>query len=201
LFFHGNGEIASDYDDIGPLYTQAGINFFVADYRGYGLSGGEPTFTNLIRDAHLISKGFKQMLKGRDYCGGLFVMGRSLGSIPAIEVAHHYQQEMEGLIIESGFADPIRLVAHIIGAPIRGSRIPSQLSNLKKIHTVSIPTLIIHAENDSLIPIEEAEDLYRNSVAQDKRLVIIPKADHNTIFLVGMRKYLKAIKAFVFPQD
>jgi hypothetical protein len=39
LFFHGNGEIASDYDDIAPLYTQLGINFFVADYRGYGLSG------------------------------------------------------------------------------------------------------------------------------------------------------------------
>jgi hypothetical protein len=54
LFFHGNGEIASDYDDIGPLYTQTGVNLFVADYRGYGLSGGEPTFTNLIRDAHLL---------------------------------------------------------------------------------------------------------------------------------------------------
>jgi hypothetical protein len=98
---------------------------------------------------------------------------------------------MEGLIIESGFADPIRLVAYIIGTPVRGG----------EIHSISISTLIIHAEGDSLIPVEEARDLYHNSAAEDKRLVIIPKADHNTIFLVGMREYLKAIKEFVFPQS
>jgi len=37
LFFHGNGEIAEDYDDIGPVYTDYGINFIVAEntYQGY----------------------------------------------------------------------------------------------------------------------------------------------------------------------
>lgn len=39
LFFHGNGEIASDYEDIGPIFNQIGFNLFVADYRGYGRSG------------------------------------------------------------------------------------------------------------------------------------------------------------------
>ena len=27
LFFHGNGEIVSDYDDLGPVYNRIGINF------------------------------------------------------------------------------------------------------------------------------------------------------------------------------
>ena len=36
LFFYGNGETASDYDGIAPIYNEVGINFFVADYRGYG---------------------------------------------------------------------------------------------------------------------------------------------------------------------
>src|SRR5512137_841434 len=40
LFFHGNGEIAEDYDDIAPMYTQLGITLLVMDYRGYGTSGG-----------------------------------------------------------------------------------------------------------------------------------------------------------------
>ena len=48
LFFHGNGEIASDYDDVAPIYNQRSINLFVTDYRGYGLSGGTPTFTNMV---------------------------------------------------------------------------------------------------------------------------------------------------------
>ena len=43
LFFHGNGEIVADYDDLGPLYNRMGINFLAADYRGYGRSTGRPT--------------------------------------------------------------------------------------------------------------------------------------------------------------
>src|SRR5512135_2563945 len=38
LFFHGNGEIAEDYDDIAPMYAQLGITLLVMDYRGYGTS-------------------------------------------------------------------------------------------------------------------------------------------------------------------
>ena len=34
LFFHGNGEIVADYDDIGKLYRRMEINFLPVDYRG-----------------------------------------------------------------------------------------------------------------------------------------------------------------------
>ena len=45
LFFHGNGEIVADYDDLGPFYNRMGINFLPVDYRGYGRSTGSPTVT------------------------------------------------------------------------------------------------------------------------------------------------------------
>ncbi|MCX5845315.1 MAG: alpha/beta hydrolase, partial [Deltaproteobacteria bacterium] len=45
LFFHGNGEIVADYNDMAVLYTDIGINFIPVDYRGYGLSTGRPTVT------------------------------------------------------------------------------------------------------------------------------------------------------------
>ena len=198
LFFHGNGEIASDYDDIASLFTGMGINFFVADYRGYGLSGGKPTFSDMIKDAHSIFKGWGQMLSEKGYSGNLFVMGRSLGSAPAIELAYSYQDQIKGLIVESGFADVIRLLAYI-GLPVEAlglDRVKASL-NLERIQYISIPTLIIHGEYDNLIPVQDGEDLYRSSGAEDKRLLIIPKATHNDIFLVGMDEYLQAIKEFV----
>ena len=40
LFFHGNGEIVADYDELGAVYNQMGINFLAVDYRGYGRSEG-----------------------------------------------------------------------------------------------------------------------------------------------------------------
>jgi len=51
LFFHGNGETAGDYDEIAPDYLEKGINFLVADYRGYGLSGGTPSASKMMSDA------------------------------------------------------------------------------------------------------------------------------------------------------
>ena len=42
LFFHGNGEIVSDYDDLGPMYNRLGINFLPVDYRGTAAPTARP---------------------------------------------------------------------------------------------------------------------------------------------------------------
>jgi len=196
LYFHGNGEIASDYDLIAPQYNQRKINLFVADYRGYGMSGGHPTATSMIRDAHKIFQGFKEILKGRGGKGHLFLMGRSRGSESAIELALHYQGEVNGLIVESGFADAFGLLSRF-GASIKGTRKEIGLFNLKKIQSISIPTLIIHSQYDHIIPLDEGIQLHNASGAKEKELLIIPNANHNDLMVVGMDQYFEAIEKFV----
>ena len=46
LFFHGNGEIVTDYADIVQMYNQTNINFIIASYRRYGFSTGSPNAPN-----------------------------------------------------------------------------------------------------------------------------------------------------------
>ncbi len=194
LFFHGNGETVGDYDFIAPLYTQRGVNLFVADYRGYGLSGGEPTFTNMVRDCHRVFETFRKILPEKGYVGASFVMGRSLGSISAIELAYSYPGQIKGLIIESGFADPFKLMAYF-GLSLG---LPSESEFSSKVREISLPTLIIHAERDTLIPLKEARNLFESIPSPEKRLVIIPNADHNDLMYVGAEQYFKAIEEFVF---
>ncbi len=193
LFFHDNGEVVSDYDFVAPLFTGLGINLFVADYRGYGSSGGSPTFASMVRDAHIVFKAFAAMLRQGQYTDNLFVMGRSLGSIPAIEVASHYQEQIKGLIIESGLANVARLLGYVGFPGWRDMEFP----NLVGLRAISLPTLIIHGECDSLIPATEARDLFQNVAAQNKRLVIIAGADHNDVMVKGLQQYFAAIKEFV----
>ena len=45
-------------------------------------------------------------------------MGRSLGSMPAIEVAVKFQDEISGLIIESGLLDNFRRLCENMGIDI-----------------------------------------------------------------------------------
>ena len=196
LYFHGNGEIASDYDPIAPLYNHRKINFFVADYRGYGMSGGHPTATSMIRDDHRVFQGFKDILSERRAKGPLFLMGRSLGSASAIELAFHYQAEVKGLIVESGFADALGLLSRF-GVSIKGARKSAGSFNLEKIRSISIPTLIIHSQYDHIISLDEGIQLHNSSGARQKKLVIIPNANHNDLMVVGMDQYFEAIEKFV----
>jgi hypothetical protein len=199
IFFHGNGEIVADYDDLGPVYRRIGVNFCPVDYRGYGRSTGMPTCSALMRDAHLVMDFLVRYLAERGYGGPLVVMGRSLGSAPAIQLAASGDRHpVSGLVIESGFAHAVPLL-RLLGVNVErlGLSGTDPVGNHAKIRRVFRPTLIIHAELDRIIPFSDALDLYEASAAMDKRLVRIPDAGHNDIFHHGITQYMAAVKSFI----
>ena len=200
LFFHGNGEIVTDYDDIATLYNKKNINLLVTDYRGYGFSDGDPTIANLLKDAKIIFSQTTKWMTEQGYNEDLFVMGRSLGSICAIEVAKEYQDEFTGLIVESGSATNFRSLLHLYGLISIDNPIWEEgkgFYSKEKIRQINIPTLIIHAEQDVIIPLKEAEILYENAGAESKKLVVIPGADHNNLMYMGLELYFKSICEFI----
>jgi alpha-beta hydrolase superfamily lysophospholipase len=199
LVFHGNGEIAADYHDIAPAYTRLGISLLVMDYRGYGTSDGTPTASHLLSDGVTAFKAVGRICGENDLSPQqLYVMGRSLGSAAAIEVATSAGGRLAGLIIESGFADTFGLLARM-GAFVPGANEERDgAGNATKISRVTTRTLIIHGHADVLIPAADARELYRRSAASDKRLVLIPGAGHNDLMWTGMTQYIEAIRTFVF---
>ena len=111
LYFHGNGEVASEYDSIAPLYNRLGIGLFVADFRGYGRSDGTPTFASMAADAHVIFRFFSDTVRSSDSTNQLFVMGRSLGCRSALELAFQESDKITGLIVESGASGVARMAS------------------------------------------------------------------------------------------
>ncbi len=198
LFFHGNGEIISDYDLIGPAYARHNLNLLVTDYRGYGWSDGSPSFSNLLADSHVLYAKLKQFLSDNGYSPTLFIMGRSLGSAAAIELAEAYNDEINGLIIESGFADTLPL-AETLGADLTKTDITEEqtFNNGGKIKNVTKPTFLLHGQRDVLIPLWQAEKLHAESGARSKELQVVPGADHNSLISVGGEYYFQAIRQFV----
>jgi hypothetical protein len=200
LFFHGNGEIVADYDDIGPLYMQTGLNFLVVDYRGYGWSDGSPSFVNLLADSRVLYTKLKQQLADHGYSSTLFLMGRSLGSACAIDLAAAHNAEISGLIIESGFALTLPLAETLgLGEQLKGMTITEEqtFNNAGKISTVTKPTFLLHGQRDTLIPLWQAEKLHAECGARSKELQVVPGADHNSLIAVGGKYYFQAISRFV----
>ena len=177
-----------------------GINLFVTDYRGYGSSDGKPTVGNMLDDAHIILSKFRAIIIDKGFKGSIFLMGRSLGSLPAIELAFHHQEEINGLIVESGSANNLHRLWEHIGDTGSKSLIKEDniFLNKVKIRQVIKPTLILHGENDQILPVAEGRELYQNSGAKDKKLLVIPQADHNDVMIVDRDLYFKSYKCTLF---
>ena len=194
LFFYGNGETAIDYNSIAPMYNQIGLNFFVADYRGYGKSGGSPSFTTMLSDANTVLEAMKIVLGASGFQGPVFVMGRSMGRHSAFELAAKDDPVIDGVIIESGRPS--------LGQ-FTGGLAPEQASELEEAYrakaaSIAIPVLVIHGEIDALAPLEDAEEMFRNFASTSKKMLTISGAGHNDLLFKGMDEYFTAIRDFIF---
>ncbi|HLZ70119.1 MAG TPA: alpha/beta fold hydrolase [Dehalococcoidia bacterium] len=197
LFFHGNGEVVSDYDGLLDLYRQARVNLWVADYRGYGASEGRPSFAALVSDSHAVLDRFHAVLDDSGFVGPRFVMGRSLGAHPALELAARRADRLRGLIVESGSANLERLARRLAS-----SAPPKEVEELiarhrAKVAAIGLPALIIHGEYDELVPMQAALELYDALKVERKELVIVPGAGHNDLLWLGAQQYMAALGRFV----
>ncbi|GAB4331603.1 MAG: alpha/beta hydrolase [Promethearchaeota archaeon] len=187
LFFHGNGEVASDYDDAAPLFAgMVGVNLLVLDYRGYGSSDGEPTFGAMLRDAPAAFDWFVDHLDERGFGGPVHVVGRSLGSAPAVEVAARRRRRVTSLVLDSAFAEAAPLL-ELLGVPsdlLAAAESASGLvDNAAKLAPLDVPLLVVHGGRDRIVPPWHARALHDSSPAKLKRLVVVPTASHNTLLL------------------
>jgi alpha-beta hydrolase superfamily lysophospholipase len=194
VFFHGNGEIVSDYDGLAHIFADLGVEFIVCDYRGYGKSSGFPTLRNVMVDAHITLDYLKsnQLLKDK-----ICIMGRSLGSACAIELASS-REDITCCIVESGYADPIPLVER------RGLRIdkttPEEdklFNNSQKISNIKCPLLIMHGALDQIIVVAEAKLNFEKAGSEKKFLNIFDGVGHNDIMMASDNKYFSALRSFI----
>lgn len=198
LFFHGNGETARDYDLAAEPYRALPASVWAGEYRGYGPSTGAPSVETFLQDAHKTLDEVLALREAQDHTGPLLVMGRSLGSAPAIELAARRADDLDGVIIESGFARIVPLL-EICGVPARQYDVTEQWGprNLEKMRSVSLPLLILHAEDDQIIPIQDAELLHEAAQDPDRAFVRIPHAGHNDIQLQAGAAYFEHIGALL----
>ncbi len=199
VYFHGNGEIATDYDNIALMYHMAGASLLVVDYRGYGWSTGRPLVSTLASDAEPVVHALPNLLKQAKIQPDvpLFIKGRSLGSAPALHAAYRFPDRFKGLIVESGYALAPSLFSRL-GISLKladDDNLP--LNNIRKIEAIHLPLLVIHGEEDVVLPVDNGQRLVDASPSAHKTLLRIPNAGHNNLLTVGMQAYFAAIRDFI----
>jgi alpha-beta hydrolase superfamily lysophospholipase len=193
VFFHGNGEIAADYlDFFVPAFDQMGVNLFIAEYRGYGMSTGVPALKTMLDDVETIIRTINIPVEK------LVLFGRSVGSFYALHGVRLFP-DIPGLILESSVAVVLeRLLMRVrpdeLGVTLEQMEeaVNRDFNHQAKLAGFKGSTLVLHALHDSLVHVAHGKKLFEWA-PEPKRLKIFEQGDHNDIMAVNAREYFQQI--------
>ena len=197
LWFHGNGgNLGHRTEDVVRLTRRLNVNVFIFDYRGYGKSTGHPTEQGVYIDA----RSALSYLKGRDDVSeeGIVFLGRSLGTAVAVELAASLPPESQpaGIILVSPLTST-RDVARISNRfnPLR-FLVPDRFNSLSRISHIERPLLVVHSDQDEMIPLEQAERLHA-SANDPKTFYLWRGTGHNDHFELFHEELWAALEDFL----
>ena len=187
VYFGGNGE---DVNHNVPSFSAAFGNhaLYLMNYRGYGGSSGTPSEAALQQDALALF----------DYVharhANVVVMGRSLGSGVAIRLAS--QRPARGLVLITPYSSIAELGARQFPMfPVKWL-LRDKYESWRYASAITVPTTLIVAEHDEIIPRASSEDLYARFRPGVASLQIIPEVGHNDLashpmYVQSLRKALE----------
>eukprot|EP01122_Echinamoeba_exundans_P016843 TRINITY_DN8667_c0_g1_i1.p1 TRINITY_DN8667_c0_g1~~TRINITY_DN8667_c0_g1_i1.p1 ORF type:complete len:277 (-),score=26.87 TRINITY_DN8667_c0_g1_i1:254-1084(-) len=196
LYSHGNAEdITHMHHPLNQLSRTLGVNIIAYEYPGYSFAAFDsngnyrpPTEAGVYAHAHAAYRWAtqQQQIQPQD----IIIYGRSLGSGAATELASSVASG--GLILQSPIASAIRVVAR------QPFTLPMDIfANIDKIHRVRSPTLIVHGDQDEVVPFRHGNMLFDRLKATRKRNCWIQGAGHNDIEANYWDQFIGAMKAHI----
>ncbi len=193
LFCHGNSGNLGDRLEIIRVLRDLGVNLLLFDYRGYGASRGEVSENNTYEDGERMIEFLKE--KKDIHESDIILYGRSLGGGVATELSSRHPN-IKALILDSTFTSLPEIGQHYYPyIPVKWI-LKYRYDNLGKIKRIKSPKLIIHSQEDEVIPVSHAHKLYQAALPP-KDLLILPKGGHNDCFIVSQEEYLSGLKSFL----
>jgi hypothetical protein len=189
LYFHGNGANAASRAPKIETIRESGFGVFYLNNRGYGGSGGIPTEKNNVADAiaaydHLIGLGVP--------AGKIVAYGESLGSGQAVRLAA--EKPLAAVVLEAPLTSTVDVARTTYFWLPLGLLITDKYDNERKIRFVTAPVLVLHGQQDAVIPVEMGLRVYR-AANEPKRIELFPQGTHDNLFDHGAWEKARAFVA------
>ncbi len=179
LYFHGNaGNLASRSERV-RRYVARGYGVMFMSYRGYSGSTGSPSERANVADAKL---AYDTLIKDGVAPEDIIVYGESLGSGVAVQVAA--DNEVGGLVLDAPYTTIVDVAALAYPyLPVRPF-VFDRYESIRYLPRVKAPLLVLHGENDRVIPVEMGKAVYAAANAP-KEIATFPHAGHSDHHLYG----------------
>jgi len=194
IFFHGNsGNITGRSWQLN-IFKELGIQALKFDYRGFGLSSGKiNSIEEIYHDSEAVLK-YLSINYDIPY-ENIILWGRSFGGGIASKLASQYP--LKGLIIESSYSR----LEYLIPNTLMFNMVPNiifkylDLNNTKNLKSVKNPILIIHSNEDDLIPYSHAEEILTHA-PENSKLITLTGSHHRNQH-ENYDLYINALKGYI----
>jgi fermentation-respiration switch protein FrsA (DUF1100 family) len=187
-YFHGNGGHIGYRVERLLRFAREGYGALMAEYRGYGGNPGTPSETGFYADGRAALAFLEREAVASNR---LVLYGESLGSGVAVELAA--QHEVAALILE---APPTNVaeVAQCHFPYVPAARlVTDRFDSLSRIDKVRAPILVLHGENDRVVPVRFGRVLF-DAAPEPKEGWFVPEAGHEDLARYGA---LDVVVAFI----
>lgn len=206
LFFHGNGGNLTDNLPYLNLLHKQGFPIFIFDYRGYGKSAGQPLRE---KDLYQDARGAVSYLERVGWRPERMIFfGQSLGAAVALQMA--LESPPAGVVMEAAFtcmADIAKYTSPFGYYTVGWWGISMPFDNLAKIAKNQAPLLLIHGENDKVVPVNMTRQLFQQA-GEPKMLHIVRGGGHCELlewdrpaYLAAWSNYLHAVSTRVAARE
>lgn len=174
IYFGGNAEnVAYNIDDFRVMFPERTV--YLVNYRGYGGSSGSPHEAGFQSDALLTYDHFSKRHSS------VSVMGRSIGGAVATYLAS--KRNIEKLVLVTPFDSAANVGKKIYPFLPIELILKERLDAAGMAPEITIPTLIVAAADDEIIPSENTGNLVKAFGKTDVEFVSLEGTGHNTVQL------------------
>ncbi|WP_229205400.1 MULTISPECIES: alpha/beta hydrolase [unclassified Duganella] len=172
IYFGGNAEdVTFSLPGLNEAFPHDAL--YLMHYRGYGGSSGSPSESALVADAALLFDEVHKTYKN------ITVIGRSLGSGIAAQLAS--QRPVARLILVTPYNSIQELAEQQFPYfPVRWL-LRDKYESWKSAEKISVPTLLLMAEHDEVIPAASTRALHQHFAKGVATLTVVRGARHNDI--------------------
>lgn len=153
LFFHGNAGNLSGRGVWARALASLGVDVLLVDYPGYGRSEGQPTGPGVHLTAEAAWDHAVHQL-GVDP-SRIIAYGKSLGGAAATHLAA--TRKVGALVLQSAFTSIPDMAREVYPWLPAHRLVRTRLDNRARLAEVTVPCLVLHSQDDDLIPYWMAE--------------------------------------------
>lgn len=179
LYFSGNAGALRDRADRFERLTERGYGVIAPAYRGSSGSDGEPEENLLLADARAVARAVE---------GPLVLYGESLGAAVAIRLAA--DGVGDALVLEAPFTSLPDLVSAQYPAEDLDHLITQRWNSLAAVGGVRQPLLVIHGENDRVVPVAMGQEIFHAAGSARKKFLRVSAQGHQGLWTVEVQTAL-----------